>query len=459
MAVENSSDVISENINTPVEDCGDVLVAGAGSAGIAAAIASARLGAKVTLIDPAPFVGSTLVSGLPIIGCHDGEKQIVKGIFQEVVERLRARDGTADDPSKTTAINVDVEKLKILTTEMLLEAGVNMRLYTMAARAVVDNGLIKSIIVEGKGGRRALRSKIYIDATGDADVAFLAGVPTEKGRKSDGKSQSMSMLFAAGNIDKARFAEWGGYERMEKLYGEVSRRENFRNPRRTNLSCIWGPDSRTGEYAFNVTRVLDADGTDARSLSSAEVEGRLQAWEFMDKFLKPHVPGFAKSYIVWTAAKIGIRETRRIVGDYVLNRDDIWNFRKFEDRINCGSYPIDIHSPTDTTTEFHMDHFYGGKYWTIPYRSLLPKGVNNLLVAGRCLSATHEALSAVRCMANTIGMGEAAGYAAVLSFRNNIMPRALDYRAVQDVLLSNGGWLGEAGGEDLAAAANAMRRM
>ena len=438
-----STQSILETLTTPVENVGDVLVIGAGSAGIAAALAAARSGAKTMLVDPAGFPGGTLVSGLAILGCYDGEKQVVRGLFQEIVDRLKARDGVEGDPTQTTAINVDVEKLKILLLEMLHEAGVEMRLHTFFSRAEMDGTKIRAAVVEGKGGRTALIAKQFIDATGDADLALAAGVPVEKGRKQDGKVQPMTMMFAVGNIDKAAFAAWGGYPKLEELYCEVATREGFRNPRRANLSCIWGPSSRTGEFAFNVTRVLESDGSNSRSLSLAEIEGRLQVWEFMEKFLKPHVPGFAHSYIVWTAAKIGVRETRRIVGEYVITRDDIWNFVKFKDAINCGSYPIDIHSPTDSTTEFPMDHFYGGKYWTIPYRSLVPLNVENLLVAGRCLSATHEAMAAVRCMANTIGMGEAAGFAAARCVRNGVTPRTIDYRDVQRALLQHDGWLGE----------------
>ena len=193
---------------------------------------------------------------------------------------------------------------------------------------------------------------------------------------------------------------------------------------------MWGAPSRVGERASNVTRVLHADGADAHSLSKAEVEGRMQAWEFLNRFLHPHIPGFEHAYISWTTAKVGVRETRRIVGEYVLTRDDIWNFVKFPDAILCGSYPIDIHSPTDDQTEYPENHFYGGKYWTVPYRSLVPLKIDNLLVAGRCLSATHEALSAVRVMANTIAMGEAAGYAAALCLKNRVTARELDPRLI-----------------------------
>jgi hypothetical protein len=240
------------------------------------------------------------------------------------------------------------------------------------------------------------------------------------------------------------------YLKLGRLWRELAPIKNWRNPRRGGFAQFWGPPSRAGEWSFNATRVLDADGTDAASLSRAEVEGRLQVYELMERFLRPRVPGFEQSFVAWTAAKIGVRETRRIVGEYVLTEEDIWNFRKFPDVINCGSCPIDIHLPgtNGKDTDFPDQHFYGGKYWTIPYRSLLPVKVDNLLVAGRCLSATHEALSAVRCIANTTGMGEAAGTAAALSLRHGVAPRALEVSILQRELLSRRVWLGVEGAAD-----------
>ena len=298
-------------------------------------------------------------------------------------------------------------------------------------------------MVEGKGGRRALRAPFFIDATGDADLALAAGVPVESGRPGDGLMQAMTLMFGVGNIDKEKFAKWGGYPALERRYVELAAELGLRNPRRDSLSGMWGAQSRHGEYAFNVTRILGADGSNAVSLTKAEIEGRLQVWEFVERFLAPHIPGFENSYVVWTAAKIGVRETRRIVGEYVLTRDDIWNFVKFPDTINCGAYPIDIHCPLGEVGEFPIGHFYGGNYWTIPYRSLVPLGIDNLLVAGRCLSATHEAMAAARVMANCLGTGEAAGYAAALCIKENTTPRQLDPQNVRELLLKNDGWLGE----------------
>ncbi|MDR3708693.1 MAG: FAD-dependent oxidoreductase [Capsulimonadaceae bacterium] len=439
----DQSNVVLETLSTPVEEAVDVLVLGSGSAGIGAALAAARLGAKTLIVDPAGYPGGTLVSGLPLLGFHDGEKQVVYGIASEMFNRLKALGAAMGDVSRSTCVNVDPERLKLLIIEMLAEAKVSLRLHTLFARAVTSEGTITHAVVEGKAGRRALAAKIFIDATGDGDLAESAGAPMEKGRREDGKMQSMTLMFAVGNIDTTRYEEWGGYDRMVREYIKVSESEHFRNPRRTDLSGSWGSANRIGERAFNVTRILGYDGSDAKSLTEAEIEGRTQAWEFLERFLKPHVPGFENAFISWTAGKIGVRETRRIVGEYVLNENDIVSFRKFDDTVVCGSYPIDIHSPTGDGTRFLPGEFYGGRYWTIPYRSLVPLNVDNLLVAGRCLSATHEALSAVRCMANTIAMGEAAGTAAALALREGKSPRNLDVRCLQTELIARGAWLGD----------------
>ena len=450
-----------ETLSTPIEDAGDLLVVGAGSAGFAAALAASRLGLKVTLVDPASHVGGTLVSGIPILGYHDGVRQVVFGIAHELVHELRRRGGTDDDPGQTTAINVDPERLKFVLMDLLQTAGVRLRLHTIVTGVRTEEGGITHVIVEGKGGRRALAARWFIDATGDADVAAAAGVPTFKGREGDGRTQPMTLMFGIGGINKEAFNAWGGspgmsdhpwggYPRMTELWQSMSHR--FRNPRKTDFSHFWGPQSRTGEWAFNATRVIDADGTDSISLTHAETEGRRQVFELMDEFLRPHVPGFDRAFVAWTAAKIGVRETRRIVGAYTLSRQDIWDFVHFPDTICHGSYPIDIHSPTDATTEFPVEHFYGGRHWSVPYRSLIPLQIRNLLVGGRCISADHAAIAAVRVMANTLAIGEAAGTALALCEKEGVDPVNLNPQILRDQLRKQGGWL-----PDMSAAGKITR--
>lgn len=431
--------MITETLSTPVEDVGDVLVVGAGSTGFAAALAAARRGLRVTLLDPASHVGGTLVSGIPILGYFDGVRQVVGGIASEIVHELHKRGGAKGWPDKDKAIHVDPELLKLVLLDLLVSAGVNLRLHTLFTAVKTEAGRIAHVVVEGKGGRRALRARWFVDATGDADVAHAAGVPTEAGRKADGKMQPMTLMFGIGGIDQPAFDAWGGYSRMTELWRAMA--DQFNNPQKKGFSHFWGPDNRTGEWSFNATRVLGADGAESASLSAAEVAGRKQVFELMDQFLRPRVPGFERAFVAWTAPKIGVRETRRIVGAYTVTRDDIWNFVSFPDAICHGAYPIDIHNPAGSGTEFPQDHFYGGRHWSIPYRALVPLQIDNLLVGGRCFSATHEAMSAMRVMANTLATGEAAGAAFALCAKLGVTPAALDPKLLRAELRAAGGWL------------------
>jgi hypothetical protein len=444
---------LHETLTTPSEEAGDLIVVGAGSAGLGAALAAARLGLRVTLLDPANHVGGTLVSGVPILGYHDGERQIVGGIASELAAAMHRERAAVGDPARRTEVEVDHERLKLVLWELLEAAGVQVRLHTLCVGVDADAGRIRHVIVEGKGGRRALACRLVIDASGDADVAVAAGVPTVVGRGGDGRTQPMTLMFGVGGIDQSAFIVWGGgedrwvaYQKMEALWRETVARGGFRNPRTNDFSCFWGVPCRVGEWAFNATRILDADGTDSVSLTRAEGEGRRQVFELVDRFLRPSVPGFSQAYVAWTAAKIGVRESRRIVGAYTLTRQDIWDFATFPDTICHGSYPIDIHSPTGATTDFraNVGHFYGGRHWSVPFRCLVPNGVANLLVAGRCLSAEHEALAAVRVNANTIAMGEAAGVAAALAHRGHTDPGAVDPARLRRQLVSQGAWLPDA---------------
>ncbi len=424
----------------PVLPAGDVLVCGGGSAGIMAAWAAARVGCQVTLLDPAACPGGTSAIGLPLLGFHDGARRIVGGLPYEFLARLQARGGLRGDLDADRALEPDPELLKLLAIEVLDEAGVRLLLHTFVADAVVRDGRLWGVIVEGKGGRRVLTAARTIDCTGDGDLCASAGVPMAK---ADGQLQPPTLMFTVGNVDLAAWQAAGGYGAMERKYAAVSTAENFRNPRRHDFSGCWRLGDRPNEVAFNCTRVLSIDATDPDDLTRAEVEGRYQAWEFLDRFLRPHVPGFEAAYIATTFAKVGIRETRRIVGEYVITEADLWSFRKFDDAIACGCYPIDVHSATDETTHFPHDHFYGGRHYTIPYRALLPLGVEDLLVAGRCLSCDHLAFGGLRVIGNTMPMGQAAGTAAALSHAAGLPPRRLDPGVLRSRLLADGCYLGE----------------
>lgn len=421
----------------------DVAVVGAGATGICAAVAAARAGARTLLLDSAGVPGGTAASGLPWAGGFtDGKKQIIRGLAGELAGRLQKAGGMQANLDTDNWIPFDSECLKLVAIEMLAGANVQLLLHTVVADAIVEEGRIRGVIVENKGGRQALFASAVVDTSGDADVALRAGVPTEFGRASDGRTQPMTMMFHVAHVDLDRFEKAGGYAMIERKFTELATPLGFENPRRGDLSGLFRIPGRPGEVSLNVTRVLGLRGTDPVELSNAELAGRRQVREFLFEFLRPHVPGFESAYLASTAAKIGVRETRRIVGEYVMRESDITGYREQPDSIGRGAYPIDIHSPTDATTNFRSREHVPGRSYAIAYRVLVPLRVDQLLVAGRCVSATHEALSAIRVMPICMVMGQAAGTAAALSVAAGTPPRALDVKLLQQKLVADGTYLG-----------------
>ncbi|MDF2722012.1 MAG: hypothetical protein K0Q59_1687 [Paenibacillus sp.] len=436
---KNITGTYTETKTIPMLNAAEIIVVGGGSAGIMAALAAARLGGKVLLIDPSSAPGGTSIIGLPLAGFHDGVRQVVRGIPGEFMDRLRDRGGLSGGIEQRF-IPSDPEMIKMIAIEMLEEAGVELLLHTMVVDAITEEGLVSGVIVEGKGGRRLLRAKMFVDASGDGDVCHFAGVPM---MKEAGELQPPTLMFVVGNMEMNTYIAAGGYSMLIAKYREISAQQHFRNPRRSELSGGWRVGLRENELAFNVTRVLHIDATDPWDLTKAEIEGRHQAWEFLHDFLRPHVPGFENAFITNTFHRVGVRETRRIMGEYVIHEDDLWHFRKFEDAICCGCYPIDVHNANNETTLFPPELFYNGNYYTIPYRALVPLGINNIIVAGRCLSADHIAFGGLRVIGNTMGMGQAAGTAAALCLQHNATPRLLDVSLLRRTLHANGAFLGE----------------
>jgi hypothetical protein len=407
----------------------DVIVIGGGTAGVAAAVAAGRNGVKTLLIERYGFLGGSMTAGFVnlFMEFHAGGEQIIQGIFQEIIDRLKDMHGYDE---RTQAF--DVEVMKLVTDQMVKEAGVELLLHTCVIDVRVEGNTLRGVEVHNKSGRQVVVGKVTVDATGDGDVAALAGVPYEKGRKEDGLMQPLTLIFMMGGIDMERLPsreEMDGLFREAKAWGEIT-------IPRENILCF--PTTRKGEMHFNTTRVIRADGTSAEDLTRAEVEGRRQMAE-LAKFLKEKVPGFEGAYLS-SSGEIGIRESRRIMGEYVITGEDITKARKFEDVIARGSYPIDIHSPTGEGTV--NPPMAPGASYDIPYRSLVPKGIDNLLVAGRCISSTHEGQSAIRVIPIAVAIGQGAGVAAALSASRNVPPRRLDISLLQRTLRAQGANLG-----------------
>ncbi|WP_066838703.1 FAD-dependent oxidoreductase [Rufibacter ruber] len=436
----------------------DVLVVGGGPSGITAALAAAEDGLNVTLIDSRSFLGGNMTIGLPILGFL-GQKgnQIIKGIPQKFIDRLAAQDAASEHrpcPLHMSLTLVEQEAVKNTALDMLTEAGVNVLLYVFFADVVMDGDKLRGVVIESKSGREAILAKTVIDCSGDADVAFKAGVPCEQGNETGGAQPPTLMFCLAGvDTDKLRMsiaqeprtyltdfipAEYFGQNHQFIVVGmrnlmQQARDAGFDLPvERTIL--ITG--LRKGEVWVNMTRINGVDGTNPASLSHGEIEGRRQVIE-IQKYLTAYVPGFENAYFAKMAPFLGIRETRRIVGQYVMTKEDILSCGRFEDAVAVASYPLDIHHPQGGGCTLE----WCGDCYDIPYRSLVPQKVENLLVAGRCISTTHEAMSAIRVMAPCMAMGEAAGRAAKIAVRAGVAPSQIDVKQLQEELLATGAYL------------------
>ncbi len=408
----------------------DIVVCGGGPAGCGAAISAARAGKDVILIERYGFLGGMATAGLvhPWMTYLTGNKPVVAGIFQEIVDELKKVNAYKDSSHFGNVHHCfDPEILKFILMEMCLSSGARLLLHTFVVSARKTKNSLVSITCESKSGTEEIRAKIFIDATGDADIVDRAGLKYEKGRKKDGLMQPMTLHFRMGGVNTKRMLS---RDAINKIYNKAKQKGKINNPRE---NLLWFDTTRDDEIHFNTTRIVKVDGTNRDDLTRAEIEGRRQTMELV-RFLKEAVPGFEDSYLISTAPQVGVRETRRIAGHYVLNGRDIIKGRKFPDGIACGSYGIDIHNPSGTGTHFQM--LPKGLYYNIPYRSLIPLGADNLLVAGRPISTTHEAHSSTRIQAICYATGQAAGTAAALCVEHKKRAQELDIAMLQKELLA-----------------------
>jgi hypothetical protein len=437
----------------------DVLVIGGGSSGIAAAAAAAREGARTTLVERYGFLGGTSTAGMvgPFMTAYsaDGTQQVIAGLFQEMVDRM-VELGGAIDPGDTAAGSAHAgfieyghahvtpfhsEALKLAAMELLADAGVQLRFHTSFVDVLKDGDRLAGIVVLDKGGLRALPATILVDCSADGDVSARAGAPFTIGRP-DGKMMPATMFFRVGGIDDARLQAWmdehrqlhPGERLFECLVQQAKAEGRWRIPREY-LNLYREP--RPGEYRVNTTRLHDVDGTNPDDLSRAELEGRRQVGEVV-RFLREYGPGCENAQLLETGAQIGIRETRHITGEYILTGDDVLQGARFPDAIARCAYPIDIHDPTGTRGVLRGPQDLGRNWYEIPYRCLVPLEVENLLVAGRCISATHEGAASARVIPPCYATGQAAGTAAALAVRLGVPPRQVPAEELRAVLTQAG---------------------
>jgi hypothetical protein len=375
---------------------------------------------------------------------HGSGEPVVGGALRTLLERLVTAGG-AISPSEETGYVVpfDPEVFKLVALDLLDEAGVQLLFHAFAA-SVIGSKRVEGVVFETKSGPVVLKARAIVDCTGDGDVAALAGAPYEIGRDFDGAVQPMTLMFRMVEFQRQGFEryvaehpdDWRGVHGLWNLVRQATVAGELELPRE---DVLFFGTPHEGEVSVNSTRVTRVLGTDVWDLSYAESVSRRQMRQIAT-FLRRYVPGFEDAYVVQSGVNVGVRETRRIRGEYVLGAEDVLGCRKFPDAIARGTYPIDIHSPTGKGTE--LRHLPYGECYEIPLRCLVPERVDPLLVAGRCISGTHEAHSSYRVMPIAMATGQAAGVCAGIAARTGRAPRDVPAEAVQAELRAQGAILG-----------------
>ncbi len=408
-------------------DSVDVLICGGGPAGTGAAISAARGGARTLLLERNGYLGGMATAGLVVPHYNPFHN---KGLNAEIIERLDEADAWGADFWK---ISFDPETWRHVTDDLVLDSGSDILFHTQVVATLVEGNAVRGVVIENKSGRFAVLAKVTVDATGDGDVAARAGARFALGREQDGALQPMTTMFRMGGVDWVQTTNDGLARLVEDAIAASGSgfRLAYEFPWAIHL-----PNPR--EVVLMLVHVRGVDGTDARALSRSEVDGRRQA-RAAASFLRDNVPEFAESYLIETGSQIGVRETRRIIGDYVLTSEDVQAGRSFEDGIATVSFPIDIHDPVATGQVASASAYHAPRgAYDIPYRALLPLGFEQLLVAGRCISGTYEAHASYRVKGPCVAMGQAAGLAAAMSVRDGVSPRELSALRLRDELQSHG---------------------
>jgi hypothetical protein len=449
----------------------EVVVVGGGTAGVVAAIAAARNKADTILIERYGSLGGMSTGGM--INFYNSfhnlkGDQVIGGIAWEIVERLTKLGGTPgalpDYTGLTGSLTIFNQKLlELLLFKMLEQSGAKLLLHSYLSDVTVDNGAIKETVFVNKSGKTIVTGAVFIDSTGDADLAYLAGTPCEKTDKA--VTQPVTLEFRVAGVDAEQVKDYI-YNHPEQFELEVAPQEIYNQKYLVHWCAfipsliaydeagkltgglthkqIWfnthEPEAGRGIITFNATRVANIDGTNVEDLTYAEVEARKQI-PILINFFRENIPGFENAYLIDFASQLGVRETRRIVGEYQLTKEDVREGHRHADVIAKAVSQIDIHgSNQDEKKFFWIKQPKTQTYfdYDIPYRALLPQNINNLIVACRAISATREAHGSVRFMPPCMAIGEAAGVAAALSVREKVSPKEVDVQVLQKALCAQG---------------------
>lgn len=427
---------VEQSREIPVVDHVQVLVAGGGPAGVGAAIAAARTGAKTLIVEQSNVLGGMATAGM--MSHWSGSTTSPIGL--EITGRTRESASLPVDWEEDSRWNISHEALKRALFDIVEEAGARIQLHTFISGVIKEGDRVVGVITESKSGREAILADVVVDATGDGDIAARAGAAFQMGREEDAVCQPATTMFLIGGVDKKRAIRPGSFETLVEVpAGEIQHlgREHLPAPA-GHVLLYWS--RLPGAICVNMTNAINVDATDVRSITAAEIQCRRQMDDIV-AFLREYAPGYETCYLLSSAQNIGIRESRHVKGVYTMTAEDILTARVFDDWIAVKNYfNFDIHSVKGAGLDENgaQKYFKSAGCYTIPYGACVPEKIDGLLLSGRNISGTHKAHSNFRVMTICLNIGYGVGVAGALAAKKGVAPRDVDVKEVQKILREAG---------------------